>query len=65
MTALCLEPHDLVISKLLPNRPKDLHYSQALLGAGYVKASTLRERIPYTDATETERARVTKFLSSF
>ena len=51
VTALCLEPHDLVISKLLANRAKDLHYSRALLGAGYVKAATLRERIPYTDAT--------------
>jgi Nucleotidyltransferase of unknown function (DUF6036) len=65
VTGLCIEPHDLVISKLLADRPKDLHYCRALLDAGYVKATTLRQRIPYTDATETERSRITDFLHSY
>jgi len=65
VTALCVEPHDLVVSKLLANRPKDLHYCRALLDAGYVKASTLRERMPYTDATEAERARIGDLLQSY
>lgn len=65
VTALCLEPHDLIISKLLANRPKDLHYCRALLDAGFVKAATLRERIPYTDATEAERVRIADFLLTY
>jgi len=65
VTALCLEPHDLVTSKLLANRPKDLHYCRALLDAGYVLARTLRERIPYTDATDAERARIADFLHTY
>jgi hypothetical protein len=65
VTALCLEPHDLVISKLLANRPKDLQYCRALLNAGCVRTTTLRERIPYTDATDAERARIGDFLHGY
>jgi hypothetical protein len=65
VTALCLDPPDLVVSKLLANRPKDLHYCRALLDGGYVNAATVRERMPYTDATEAERSRIRGFLESY
>ena len=63
--ALCLEPHDLVVSKLLANRPKDLAYVRALLDAGFVQANMVRQRIPYTDATEAERQRIDGFLDAY
>jgi hypothetical protein len=42
--AVCLEPHDLVISKLVAGREKDLDFATALLGAGLVDQETLVDR---------------------
>ena len=44
-TAVCLEPHDLVISKLLAHRSKDLLFATALLEHGLVDIQVLRERV--------------------
>jgi hypothetical protein len=45
VVAMCLEPHDLWISKAIANRPKDLEYCAALLRAGIVQPQLLRERL--------------------
>jgi hypothetical protein len=45
VTALCLEPHDLWISKAIAGRPKDREFCQALLDRRLVKAATLRARL--------------------
>ncbi|HEX5036191.1 MAG TPA: DUF6036 family nucleotidyltransferase [bacterium] len=45
VTALCLEPHDLWISKAIAGRPKDLDFCKALLKRGVVKPKALRERL--------------------
>ena len=42
--AVCLEPHDLVISKLVAGREKDFDFATALIGAGLVDPEVLRER---------------------
>lgn len=42
--ARCLEPHDLVVSKLVAGREKDISYARALIGHGIVKAEILHER---------------------
>ncbi len=42
---LCLEPHDLVASKLAAWRTKDREYARALLRAGLVERGVLLERI--------------------
>ncbi len=42
---LCLEPHDLVASKLAAWRAKDREYARALLRAGLIDHGILRERI--------------------
>jgi hypothetical protein len=42
---LCLEPHDLVASKLAAWRTKDREYARALLRGGLVDGGVLRERI--------------------
>lgn len=42
--ARCLEPHDLVVSKLVAGREKDITFAAALLEHGFVTAATLHER---------------------
>ena len=57
VTALCLEAHDLVVSKLLASRPKDYEFVNAVVVAGVVDPSIAAERLETTDATTAERAR--------
>jgi len=45
VTALCLEVHDLVVSKLAAGRLKDLEFIGALLRLGLAKPRTTRLRI--------------------
>lgn len=42
---LCLEPHDLVASKLAAWRAKDREYTRALLEAGLISKATLLDRM--------------------
>lgn len=44
-TGLCLEPHDLVVSKLVAHREKDLEFAAALIQAGLVEREVLHARI--------------------
>jgi hypothetical protein len=43
--AFCLEPHDLVLSKLAANRDRDWDFAKEALNAGLVQADVLVERI--------------------
>lgn len=43
--AVCLDPHDLVISKLIAHRAKDLEFAMALLEAGVIDVQVLRDRV--------------------
>ena len=45
VTALCLEPHDLWLSKAVAGRPKDREYCNALIERNLVEAKTLRQRL--------------------
>ncbi len=45
VVAMCLEPHDLWISKAIAGRPKDTEFCQALLEIGLVGGDLLRERL--------------------
>lgn len=42
--AVCVEAHDLVVSKLVAGRGKDFDFANALTGAGLVSPKTLAER---------------------
>lgn len=58
---LCLEPHDLVIAKLIAYREKDLEFAAALISAGLVTHATLVERLEATTSAapiQIERVRV-------
>ena len=43
--AFCLEPHDLVLSKLAANRERDWEFAKEALAARLVESSVLLERI--------------------
>lgn len=45
VTALCLEPHDLWISKMVAGRPKDLEFGKALIERGLVDPQELQARL--------------------
>jgi hypothetical protein len=45
VTALCLEPHDLWISKAVAGRSKDREFCKALIERNIVAANTLRQRL--------------------
>lgn len=45
-TAVCVEPHDLVVSKLVAGREKDLRFARALIRAGTIeRPAAVRERV--------------------
>jgi hypothetical protein len=48
VAGLCLEVHDLAISKYVAGRPKDLEYTRALAAHGLTKQTTLLERLRTT-----------------
>jgi hypothetical protein len=56
--AVCLDAHDLVVSKLVAGRDKDLTFATALLTAGLVNRGTLLERAGSLNVPEPMRARV-------
>ena len=45
VTALCLEPHDLWISKAVAGRPKDKEFCRALIERNLVEAKILHQRL--------------------
>lgn len=58
ITGYCLEPHDLLISKYLAGRPKDLEFCAAIVRAGLVQEELLLERLKQTESTAEERRKV-------
>lgn len=42
--AWCLDSHDLVVSKLVAGRSKDLEFAEALLGSGLIDSTLLEQR---------------------
>lgn len=55
VTALCLELHDLWISKAVAGRPKDIEFCRALTKMGLVKSPTLRSRLKNVKKLESEK----------
>jgi hypothetical protein len=63
VTALCLEPHDLWISKAIAGRPKDREFCNALIERSLVDTGTLRTRImKVADLKPVVRDRVLKII---
>lgn len=60
--AMCLEPHDLVISKLVAAREKDYIFARALIEAGIVETRILVERAELLSSVPI-RVRVQRWLT--
>ncbi len=50
--AFCLDPHDLVISKLIAGREKDFDFTRALMGVRLIRHAVLVERFDELKAAE-------------
>lgn len=60
--AVCLEIHDLVISKLFAGRQKDYEYAEALISAHLVDVAVLTARAPTCETAPAQTRRVRRFL---
>ena len=58
ISGLCLEPHDLLISKYCAGRTKDLEFNRAVIGLKMVSKELLLERLANTDIGESLRQSV-------
>ena len=54
ITGYCLDPADLLVSKYLAHRPKDLAFCRAILQVGLVDAQLVASRIPTAPGTTSE-----------
>ncbi len=60
--AVCLDPHDLVVSKLVAGREKDYEFARALLAAGLVRADVLSDRTELIPGPGAVRQRIFKWI---
>lgn len=61
---LCLEPHDLVVSKYVAGREKDREYVRAALRHRLVDAPTLKERLGRTPVDGPTRERLARQIDA-
>jgi len=64
VTGLCLEVHDLAISKLVAGRPKDLEFVHELVRNRMTQLEIMTERLVVTELTEKERNRIKTRIDS-
>lgn len=63
-TGLCLEVHDLAVSKLIAGREKDLEFLAALLRHGLADAAIISQRLSTAPITSEQRSRCELQLKS-
>lgn len=63
-TAWCMEPHDLVLSKLGAHREKDLEFVRAVADLGLVERSTLQARLTEVECTDEMRASIAQRIKA-
>jgi hypothetical protein len=64
ITGLCLEVHDLAISKLVAQRPKDIVFVQGLVRHEMIQKETMLSRLEETDLQELIRGRIQSRIES-
>jgi hypothetical protein len=64
ISGLCLEVHDLAISKMIAQRPKDLEFVQELVRHDMIQKETMLKRLGATDLTESVRKGSAKRISA-
>lgn len=63
-TALCLEPHDLVLAKCAAGRARDWEYARAAIAAGLVQGAELLRRCEQLPLPAEARTRVRRWLEA-
>ena len=65
VTALCLEPHDLWLSKAIAGRPRDTEFCAALVQRNIVNGATLRARLSKVKSLDApNRTRIIDLIST-
>lgn len=64
VTGLCLEVHDLAISKIIALRPKDIEFVQGLVRHDMIQKETMLSRLEETDLQESMRNRIQTSINS-
>lgn len=64
ITGLCLEVHDLAISKLVANRPKDTAFVSTPMYHEMISHGTMLQRLSETDLTDPECSRINLRIDS-
>jgi len=66
VTGYCLEAHDLAISKIIAQRPKDVEFVQELVRHDMIEKKTMLHRLEQTDLQEPIRRNIqTRIMSLF
>ena len=60
----CLEPHDLIIAKLVRGDPKDYDFADALVRVDAVRQPVLSDRLALTDLSDALRARIGGWINA-
>ena len=60
---LCLEAHDLVVSKLAAGRAKDIEFCDAAVRCGLVDPAVIADRVQSTALAAAVQARVTSWVA--
>jgi hypothetical protein len=64
ITGLCLDVHDLAISKLVAARTKDMEFIQELAQHDMIQKGTMLERLGVTDLKESARKGIATRINS-
>ncbi len=62
VTAWCLEIHDLIISKYVAGRERDLEFASEAIIQGLVQEKILRERVSMLHVEESVKDRIIKII---
>ena len=62
--AVCLDKHDLVVSKLAAGREKDRSFADALIAAGLVDVEVLKERVDLLPVPVAVKKRIVATISA-
>jgi hypothetical protein len=64
IAGLCLEVHDLAVSKIVAGRPKDFEFIQELIRHEMIRKKTMLARIAETDLRDAERGRISSKIEA-
>lgn len=64
VSGMCLEIHDLIVSKLYAGRKKDIEFFKAAVNSNLLSMQILTERLTSTSMTDESRIRIENYIKS-